>query len=112
MTVPHVGVRGNREPCSRRSTLHGRRRPETTAESTRFQTGRWVVRFHPALPISGGDDDGSDDGARDVEGTERIKSAISRKWMEFGEYLTVDFEVALDGTCTEAICATVVENDK
>jgi hypothetical protein len=40
---------------------------------------------------------------------EEIKAAISSKWMEYGEYLTVDFVVSAEG---EAEAATVIENGK
>ena len=38
---------------------------------------------------------------------ERIESAISEKWMEYGEYLVVEFEIDEDG---DAITATVLSN--
>lgn len=42
------------------------------------------------------------------ERASQIKRAISAKFMEWGEYLIVDFSVTIDGKATEAIWAKVV----
>jgi DNA-binding LacI/PurR family transcriptional regulator len=41
------------------------------------------------------------------ERSARYKDAISTKWMEYGEYLVVEFEIDEDG---DAIAATVLSN--